>query len=715
MKKILAAVLVLLMITASFSACNGNSPDTASTQAQTAAGTETGAKETGAETEEIPAGPASGQVVSLRVNYEKEPNCIDDTPVFSWATESTVRGTYQKSYRITVAKSEAALRSGDFVWDSGEVQSDVSVNIKYGGVLEASHRYFWRVTVTTGSGEKLVSAVSSFETGLRGEAFKDASWIRQSVSGSLSGANWIWNYGGQEHGKIEPGTQYFRYKFDIKDESRIVSATLSFTADDYGKLYLNGETVIDKRNVTDAWQSGVCVDVTDRLSEHNVIAAYAGNTGVGYAGIIARLAVTFDDGTSDVMVTDASWKFSETGPDGWEQPGFDDSGWGRPDTAIIYSSAPWSNNVTFASSEGSSAPMLRYEFQADKKIAEARLFATAAGLYVPYINGSKVGDTALDPGKSEYQVRVMYQSYDVTSLLHEGKNAIAAMLGRGWYIGAYSPYGGTIPAFLCKLVIDYEDGSRQTVCTDGNWKVYTGGPITYNDIFNGETYDARKEQDGWTSVGFDDSRWQNAAVVTSAELGIGEITAQLSGQVKVMDKVQAKERTNPEKGVYIYDFGQNLTGVVSITVKGKKGVTVKMRHGEMLNDGNAGSDGAAGTLYTTNLRSAEATDRYTLKGDANGETYTPSFTYHGFRYLDRSFRTARLQRRHRARFILRYGRYGQHSDVGRSDKSAHLEYVLGTARQFLVKSHRLPAARRAHGLVRRRADLLRHGGLQYER
>ncbi len=628
MKKSIAFILFLAVLAAALFSCTENEPVTTGTDAPS----------TGLTTESVtenvlPEPTFDGAVTDLRVNYETGPNCIDDTPVFSWATGSSVRGTYQKSYRITVAKSEAGLGKGELVWDSGDVQSGESVNIRYGGALESSSRYFWRVTVENEKGEKVTSDTASFETGLREEGFSGASWIRRSVNGGLADANWIWNYGGEEHGKITEGTQYFRYKFDIEDVSRVVSARLSFTADDYGRAYVNGQTAIDKPNVTDGWQSGVTADVTELLTEHNVIAAYAVNTGVGYAGIIARLDLVYSDGTADVIVTDAGWKFSASAPEGWEKPEFDDSAWKKVDTAIIYGSSPWSNNVAFSSADGSSAPMVRREFEINKKIASARLFATAAGLYVPYINGEKIGDTALDPGKSEYQVRVMYQSYDVTSLLREGGNAVAATLGRGWYIGAYSPYGGTAPAFLCKLVIDYEDGSRQTVCTDESWKVYTDGPITYDDIFNGETYDARKELPGWADAGFNDAAWSNAAAVTAAELGIGEVTAQLSGQVRVMDKIIAKERANPAKNTYIYDFGQNLTGVVSVTVKGKAGATVRLRHGEMLNDGNAGSDGPAGTLYTTNLRSAAATDRYTLKGGGE-ETYIPTFTYHGFRYVE---------------------------------------------------------------------------------
>ena len=319
MKKAIAAVLALLMILAALTACSGDMP--VDTSADTAPKTTDGnAAVTEPSTDEEPAGPASGEVVSLRVNYEKEPNCIDDTPVFSWATESTVRGTYQKSYRITVAKSETALKSGDLVWDSGEVNSDESVNIKYGGTLEASRRYFWRVTVTTGSGEKLVSAPSSFETGLREEGFSGAAWISQNGGGSLTDAHWIWNYAGNEHGKIPEGTQYFRYSFDLDGSKKIASALMSFTADDYGKAYLNGELAIDKPNVTDGWKSGAVIDVTNKLADHNVIAAYAVNTGVGYAGVIAKIAITYEDGSADTVVTSADGNTAIRSPTAGKNP-----------------------------------------------------------------------------------------------------------------------------------------------------------------------------------------------------------------------------------------------------------------------------------------------------------------------------------------------------------------------------------------------------------
>ena len=262
------------------------------------------------------------------------------------------------------------------------------------------------------------------------------------------------------------------------------------------------------------------------------------------------------------------------------------------------------------------------------------MFASAAGLYDAYVNGQRAGADVLDPGRSEYTERIMYQCHDLTDKLTTGRNVIGAVLGRGWYIGAYSPYGAQIPAYICKLVIDYEDGQRQIIGTGKDWRFTMQGPILYNDIFNGETYDARLELDGWSEPGYDGKDWASVAVSTPEKLGLGELVPQLSGTIKIMDTVTAKAVTEPQKNVYIYDFGQNLAGFVTLKLKGSAGTVVKLRHAEMLNDGNNGSDGPTGTLYTANLRSALATDTYTLKGDPKGETYTPTFTFHGFRYLE---------------------------------------------------------------------------------
>ncbi len=738
-------------------------------------------------------GPSTASIQKLQVEYMTNPIGLDNTaPRFSWTMADSVRGQKQTAYEIMVATTAQKLAAGEYdVWDSGKVVSDESVAIAYAGTaaLQPSTRYYWQVRVWDKDGAAALSSETAyFETGLMDEGFTGAQWI-QGISGmTLHNASWIWMNDGSGFNARPQETMYFRNKFAVDPEKSVTSATLSFSADDYGDVFLNGNKIISIANVTDAWKTGNIVDITSKLtSGDNVIAAAISNASSGYAGFISKTVINYTDGTNDIIVTDGKkWKLSKSPASGWEQVQFDDSSWVLPEQAVLYGGSPWNAQVNLPSL-AKSAPMLRKEFAAkasedasgdpvysaskpvlsgtalkeglatnftgyrgdipinytpggpgyclktsetyydftlpeDAKvtvaisyqarpgtsrgldyafddnsrtfcaldqsydtrymtfssnlsagkhtlnlfpptgfddttlkscdiftvdifyekssapaIASARLYATAAGVYQMNLNGQVIGEDFLDPGRTEYDEHIMYQTFDVTELVQAGGNALSATLGRGWYLGAQGGYGGTEPALLAKLIITYSDGSVQEIVTDSSWNYSGQGPILYNDIFHGETYDATREINGWDEAGFDDSSWTPATEVTQASLNIGEIVAQIGGAVKCMDVVTAKSMTQPQPGVYIYDLGQNLTGVAQITVTGEAGQTVKLRHGEMLNDADGparGCDGPKGTLYTANLRSAKATDYYTLKGDPNGETYSPIFTYHGFRYVE---------------------------------------------------------------------------------
>ncbi|MDR0671645.1 MAG: family 78 glycoside hydrolase catalytic domain, partial [Oscillospiraceae bacterium] len=329
---------------------------------------------------------------------------------------------------------------------------------------------------------------------------------------------------------------------------------------------------------------------------------------------------------------------------------------------------------------GNSLPMFRTEFETlpGRDVKSARLYATAFGLYDASINGHLVApDEMFNPGWTDYRTALMYQTYDVTGLLRSGVNAIGAETGSGWFAGHVS-YGdgsnnlykyGRYPAFLGQLEITYEDGVVQTVKTDSSWKVYTDGPVTFADNQDGETYDARKEIPGWNLVGFDDSRWPGAAAVTSAnaavllgrsrsgnQSGFSDVAvdvdhvalfAHIGPRIRLGEEVSSDVESllgkdirdvsivgtfpDGDKTRYILDCGQNIAGVAQITVRGgQAGDTVRLRFAEMLHDGR---QGAAGELAREALRSAQATDYYTKKGDGD-ETFTPRFTWHGFRYIE---------------------------------------------------------------------------------
>ena len=635
MKKITALLLSVLML---LSVVTGCTPDETVTTDITQTGAITTAAQTGGETTDVaPDVPFDCGIIvtDLRVNYEKEPSCVDANPSFSYVIDTEHRGIKQESYRISVADSKDKLLSGEADWDTGEVSSDNTVNIVCDKALKEATRYYWCVTVKTIDGNTVKSDVSHFDTALTETGFNGADWIVQdTLAAGLStvdNAKWIWLLNNDSQGDVAIKTEYFRYNFTVDGE--IESAYLSYTADDYGDLYINGKKAAST-NASRGWENAVSFNAAQYLKQgENVIAVSSVNSQVGFGAVILSMKIEYSDGTVKEIVTDRNWRATDKKTDDWFKETANEGNFSAVNFAADYGEYPWYSKVLYPD-VASSAPTMRYEFDLQKKVKSAFMFASAAGLYDAYVNGEKASADALDPGRSEYTKRIMYQCHDVTNKLVTGKNVIGAVLGRGWYIGAYSPYGAQIPAYICKLVIDYEDGERQIIGSGADWLCSPEGPITYNDVFNGETYDARLELTGWSTADYKGPSFFGVTVKTPSELGLGKLVPQLSGTVKVMDTVTAKSMTEPSKRVYVYDFGQNLAGFVTIKVKGKEGTTIKLRHAEMLNDGSSGSDGPKGTIYTANLRSALATDYYTLKGDTNGETYTPTFTFHGFRYVE---------------------------------------------------------------------------------
>jgi alpha-L-rhamnosidase len=289
------------------------------------------------------------------------------------------------------------------------------------------------------------------------------------------------------------------------------------------------------------------------------------------------------------------------------------------------------------------ARALRKECKLSKKIKSAYLYVSAAGLYEFYINGDKIGDAVLTPALSQTEQRMYYNSYDVTKHLNIGQNTLAAYLGAGrwsalrplqettgeWLLNKYQKSDtlpGYIPRFprlLAQINITYSDGSIEKVATDDTWKITSQGPITRNNEFDGESYDARKELMGWNKIGFNDSEWLNAELVPTPTQSL---SAENKEPIKVIETLKPKSIKKLRDGVYIVDMGQNMVGWCKLSVKGKKGQTIQLVFSELLKP--------EGSLYLANMRTAEVTDKYTLKGDPNGEVWQPRFTYHGFRYVE---------------------------------------------------------------------------------
>ncbi len=271
-------------------------------------------------------------------------------------------------------------------------------------------------------------------------------------------------------------------------------------------------------------------------------------------------------------------------------------------------------------------PLLRRELDVHPGVTQARLYITALGSYEAHLNGRRVGDHVLAPGWTSYEHRLRYQTFDVTGLLHEGRNAMGAMLGDGWYRSKLSSGGtlrtvyGTRLALLAQLEITYADGSQERVLTDEQWQT-APGPILSSDIYQGEAYDARLERPGWSEPGYASHGW---SAISFIERDLTALVAPSGPPVRRTEEIAPVAITTSPSGRTIVDFGQNLTGHLRLTVRGEDGQIITLRHAEILSKGE---------LDTRSLQKAQATDRYILRCGGE-ETWEPRFTFHGFRYAE---------------------------------------------------------------------------------
>jgi len=279
------------------------------------------------------------------------------------------------------------------------------------------------------------------------------------------------------------------------------------------------------------------------------------------------------------------------------------------------------------SSRSQPAPLLRRSFNADGNLVSARIYATSLGLYELWLNGQRVGDGVLTPGWTSYDYHLQYQTYDITGLICAGDNALGAILGDGWYrgnmgfTGQRNLYGSRL-ALLLQLHLTYADGRVEIIGSDDRWRAATG-PIQMSDIYMGEDYDARQEKPGWNTAGYDDSDWRGVRRLDHPK---NIVVAQVGPFIRRHERLQPVQILRSPKGETILDFGQNMVGWVQLCVRGAAGTTITLRHAEVLD--------RQGNLYTENLRRAEQTTRYTLKGLANAdEIFEPRFTFQGFQYV----------------------------------------------------------------------------------
>jgi alpha-L-rhamnosidase len=295
----------------------------------------------------------------------------------------------------------------------------------------------------------------------------------------------------------------------------------------------------------------------------------------------------------------------------YNQPDFDVKQWGNP---------PFTPS-----------PLLRKSFNMANPVKQAFLYVSALGYYEMWLNGQRIGKQLQAPEWTNYFREVQYQTFDLTGQMQPGENVLAATLADGWCMGRLSgikfnhnfPHRGFYALdrrLIAQLVVEYTDGSIQITATDGSWKINTDGYIRMADNFAGETIDARKIIPEWNKPGFDDSAWANVYEDTTVKRNL---VAQKNEPIQVHQELKPV-KISPWKDKYIIDFGQNIAGHCALKIKGKAGSVITLRHGEWLNDD--------GSIHTDNLLQAKATDTFILSG--NEDYFDPSFTYHGFQYVE---------------------------------------------------------------------------------
>lgn len=613
----------------------------------------------------IISGCASSQteIVHLQTNHQDAPLGIDDSDVvFGWQMASEEQDKSQSAYRIVVADSESALKKEEYLWDSGKVVSGLAVAIPYEGPqLQTETRYYWNVEVWDEKDQKYRSEeTATFETGFMGTFPEEAHWI--SVPAETDGAA-----GGdgvesaddiRDEMSVDPAVPYAEItEFSIDYEMSIqgTSACFAFGAEEgrYGCMTLcelrnEGEetsfTVKDMAQLSqnvDFQAAGVTtasdgiyhVSLSVKESEMAVeingtdIGSFQIPTeSLGAIGYYKSRGTDYAD-LDDIVVRDAYGNVCYE-----EDFEAQDSIFAPYDIATESGKCRVGSGLMLTGGPDDPAPVFRRAFQLeDQTVEKARLYMTALGSFEVKLDGKRVSDNFMDPGKLAYDQQLSYVTYDVTDVLQTGaEHSWETTLFHGWYdrgVGypeIYNPWGDT-NALRGVLVITYTDGTRQLVGTDGSFQVTTDGPIRENDVYQGEFYDATTDLENahWMAVAVDaiDGRYDEVPLIGKP-----------NESVTCVQELQPVSVSEPVEGVYVYDFGQNFAGVCRIRMNAQEGELVTLRYGEALNTENLlNMDDTVGTVWTENLLTADATDYY-LATDGE-QTYEPVSVYHGFRYL----------------------------------------------------------------------------------
>lgn len=640
-------------------------------------------------------------VGELRCENLVQPLGLDlATPRLSWVLTSSEKNTVQTAYQLLVADSAGALAMDNAnQWDSNWVETDQSIWVPYAGKALASFdRCYWKVRVRDNHGNESAWSEPSFWTvgplsdadwntsqwiGYRPEGFSEQPQNAVKDYVKFGSAQWIWYpLEGKNANQDAPlATAVFRKTFELPTDRPIAWAKAIITADDRFTLVVNqpkpaqnaeGQPMANMRPPVgwtpnqlekDPWRHVQEYDLVDWLQSGSntveIIAQnlplYGGASGNNPAGVVAKIAVGFEDGERVEIQTDSSWQcqaIEENGqpvenaesPEAWKSAlsmgnvHINTKPWG-----VVRAPSQWNWGQDVAS------PLFRHAFQvADKKIRYASATICGLGYHELSLNGRKVGDHELDPTYTDTDFRTLYVTHEVTDQLTSGNNVLGIQLGNGWFNQhaveewdfEQAPWRAR-PKLRMILRIEYEDGSVETVGSDESWQATCDGPIVLDGIRNGEVYDARREIPSWnaanaqndgvaTAGGEERSSWHAAQRVEAPK---GKLVAQKAPPIRVARDIYTQDWKEIKPNVRVYDMGQNMVGRAKIEVYGPRGSRVVMRYSERAN-----SDG---TLHRDEIdcyhhQGPFQQEEYILRGSTSlaAETYESHFTYHGFQFVE---------------------------------------------------------------------------------
>ena len=574
-------------------------------------------------------------VMNLRTDYRNNPMGIDyENPVFSWILDSAKKDVMQTAYNIGVASSFEKAVLGEFdIWESGKITSGDTA-IKYAGTaLSPQTKYFWTVSAYDNEGNEIpTSEIAEFETGLMGGFGEENKWITAPLALSDS-TDFTLEIKGNLHRNVRNNYSGMDISFSpLCDEIGSRLRVILQISSNYSQLRVVSGTEWNSYSTIAVQQNfitnpGAYYNTTDEITLKIVAADGKADFYVTGAGF-----------ETETKIMSATLAFSGKSFKKFGTVMLEDTNFSDITSCIVTDNGTGETIFNGIPRLIDHASLFRHTFTLDggksaSDITSARLYSTAAGSQIMYLNGERASDDYLAPGKMQHTSVMYYQTYDVTGKLTDGENTIAAEVGHGWYnAGAVGARYGNSTALRAKLVITYNDGTVQTINTDESW-LSTREGHTYGDRFyNGHWVDGRKFIENWNANGCDTSSEKWLPVVASdtytTDYGY-TISENFVGEN--MEPVRCIEVLNPvsvnkiDSDSYVYKFPRNIAGTARITAKAPENTKMRIYYGEWTESG--------GTVTDTQHLGQNGSDIYIFRGDSTEETVEFDFAFHGFEFI----------------------------------------------------------------------------------